>query len=494
MPEEIKTKYSRIIKGFPHSQYFVINDITDLEKKTIDMFVDAIKGKKTDHLHNLEFLEDIVSQVSTQEVTNTFLNKIKYFELEEKIKDALKKLGINDTERVTGIIMDKTFGFGKIGPLLRDNALEEIMINRENQPVFVYHREIGMCKTNIVYEREELQKLLNKIAKTVGKEFNDNYPVLDARLIDGSRANATYDSVTPFGYSLTIRKFSQEPLSIIKLIENETISDDAAAFLWLCIDGLELDPQNILIIGGAGSGKTTLLMALTSFIRYSDRVITIEDTPELNLTDRENYVSMEARIKTVNAPEINMDDLLKNALRMRPDRIIVGEVRGSEAQTLFTAMDTGHNGILGTLHANNSKETILRLKNKPMEVPENSISLLNLIINIKKQNNNEGKVMRKVIEVTEVEKMDNTILLSNIYERQTIDADLHKTNVPARTIESLAKAIGVNKTDVTNEIQLRKNILKNMLDKNIFDYEQVTKTIQKYYEDPDAVIKEIYKK
>jgi flagellar protein FlaI len=154
-------------------------------------------------------------------------------------------------------------------------------------------------------------------------------------------------------------------------------------------------------------------------------------------------------------------------------------------------METGHRGILGTLHANNSKETITRLQNKPMEVPETNIALLDIIINISKQTNINGRVIRRVMELTELERMDNTILLSNVYERQNIDEDIRKTTVPVRTLEKLAKSIGVTKSEIMDEIQIRKQILDWLIENKIIDYFEVTKIIQKYYEDPEKILNEI---
>jgi len=249
-------------------------------------------------------------------------------------------------------------------------------------------------------------------------------------------------------------------------------------------------PQNILISGGTGGGKTSLLVALTSFIPYSDRIITIEDTPEINLSDRENWISMESRVKTINTPEITMDDLLKNALRMRPDRLIVGEVRGKEAETLFTAMNTGHRGILGTLHANNTKDTIMRLKSFPMNVAENQIPELNLIINIEKFLKEDRTLDRKIIEVAEIEKMQNQVLISNIFEEDS-SKNIIRTDIPSRTIENIAIASGKTKDDVAKELEIRKQILTILLKNEVFDYLDVTKFMQKFYEDKDKFLEKM---
>ncbi len=200
------------------------------------------------------------------------------------------------------------------------------------------------------------------------------------RLEDGSRLNATIPPASPYGPTLTIRKFLKNPLTIISLIKNRTINPRVAAFLWMCVDGLDYKPANLIVSGGTGSGKTTFLNALAVFIREGTRLVTIEDTTELQLM-HEHIVRLETippgRDGTM---EISMDTLLKNSLRMRPDRIIVGEVRGSEAVTMFTAMNTGHDGCMGTLHANTAKETATRLMSPPMNVAPIMLTALDLLV------------------------------------------------------------------------------------------------------------------
>ena len=271
-------------------------------------------------------------------------------------------------------------GYGEIDPLIQDDNLEEIMINGINKPIFVYHREYGMMKTNIQFNDEkELMDLIDSIARQINRRIDQESPILDGRLIDGSRINATIPPVSADGPSLTIRKFKKDPFTIIDLIKSKTISIELAAFLWVCFDGLGVKSANAIISGGTSSGKTTTLNALCSFINPKERIITIEDTLELQIP-HEHVIRMETRPANVeNKGELNMNDLVKNSLRQRPDRIIVGEVRAEEAITLFTALNTGHSGF-GTLHSNDARETITRLTNAPMSVPKIMIQAIDFII------------------------------------------------------------------------------------------------------------------
>ncbi|MEI7961477.1 MAG: ATPase, T2SS/T4P/T4SS family [archaeon] len=244
-------------------------------------------------------------------------------------------------------VVREMVGYGLIDDLIKDDNLEEIMIVGPKRPVYVFHREYEMMLTNIeYYSEQEIEDLINKIAREVNRRVDVSSPLLDARLTDGSRVNATIPPASISGGTITIRKFRKDPYSMIDLVRMNTISSEAAAFLWLAVDGMGTKPANVLISGGTGSGKTTLLNVLASFVPDRERVITIEDTAELNLPIK-HWIRLESRPPGLEgAGELKMDILTKNSLRMRPDRIIVGEIRHEEAFTLFTALNTGHDGAL----------------------------------------------------------------------------------------------------------------------------------------------------
>ncbi|MDD4983358.1 MAG: ATPase, T2SS/T4P/T4SS family [Candidatus ainarchaeum sp.] len=471
-----------IEQDYPFKIYKVSN------KEEIYSFIKKIKdlSKKGD-----SFLKEALSKLDFVMSNSTFPNKIEQDDLNTTVKELLSKSGMGSIKQPEAISLYLS-GYGGLSFFFDNDEIEEIMVNKTDSPIFIFHKKEGLCKTNINFTKEEYLTFLNKLQNLTSKKLDEHNPVLDGRLPDGSRINITSNYVTPFSPTITIRKFTEKPLSIVSLIKNNTISKEAAAFLWVCIDGFRLCPQSTLVIGGSGSGKTTLLFALTSFIRYNERIVSIEDTPELNLSDRENWISLEARPKTSTVEEVTMDMLLKNSLRMRPDRIIVGEVRGEEARTMFTAMDTGHNGLLGTLHANNSKEAIIRLKSEPMSIPESNLPLLNLIVTIKKQFDTKKGITRFVSEIAEIERMDNKVLLSNVFEYDKDDDKANRSSVPSRTLENVAKAMGVEKVKIYDEIELREKILEFLLNKGIEEYKEITQYIQKYYEDPEELINKLY--
>ncbi len=323
----------------------------------------------------------ISSDESLQVNEDKLLNDIKNFLFAKLANNSQNNTISNEyLDNLARKLFQDLVGYGEIDPLIRDDNLEEIMVIGIDKPVFVYHREYGMMKTNILFkDAGEVMNLIDSIARQINRRIDQESPILDGRLPDGSRVNATIPPISADGPSMTIRKFKRDPLTIIDLINSKTISVELAAFFWLCFDGLGVKSANAIISGGTSSGKTTTLNALSSFINPKERIITIEDTLELQIP-HEHVIRMETRPPNVeNRGELTMNDLVKNSLRQRPDRIIVGEVRGSEAITLFTALNTGHSGF-GTLHSNDARETITRLTNAPMSVPNIMISAIDFII------------------------------------------------------------------------------------------------------------------
>jgi flagellar protein FlaI len=355
------------------------------------------------------------------------------------------------------------------------------MYNGEEKCVKVYHRKYGMCDTNIFITEGEIIEVIDHIAALVGKTIDSSSPFLDARLEDGSRLNATIPPASPYGPTLTIRKFLKNPLTIISLIKNRTINPRVAAFLWMCVDGLDYKPANLIVSGGTGSGKTTFLNALAVFIREGTRLVTIEDTTELQLM-HEHIVRLETippgRDGTM---EISMDTLLKNSLRMRPDRIIVGEVRGSEAVTMFTAMNTGHDGCMGTLHANTAKETATRLMSPPMNVAPIMLTALDLLV-VMERKTVDGKTVRKITEISEIAGLEkDRPRMNNLYKWDPATNLLKSTGVPSRLRERISRAVGIDLKKF-DEIQARRErLLKHLVTKDQSDMLAVSGTIQKHY-------------
>lgn len=383
-------------------------------------------------------------------------------------------------------------GYGDIDPLIQDDDLEEIMIIGTDKPVYVYHREYGMMKTNIRFSNTfEIMELIDSIARQINRRIDQESPILDGRLIDGSRINATIPPVSADGPSLTIRKFKRDPLTIIDLINSRTISIELAAFFWLCFDGLGVKSANAIISGGTSSGKTTTLNALCGFINPKERIITIEDTLELQIP-HEHVIRMETRPPNIeNKGELTMNDLVKNSLRQRPDRIIVGEVRAEEAITLFTALNTGHSGF-GTLHSNSARETITRLTTEPMSVPKIMIQAIDFIIMQNRIYTHSGVSYRRINEVVEVVGMESdTIQLNKIFRWNPKNDTVEKVGVTSQTLNNLAEVSGKPINELYDEIENRKLVLQHMINQDIRCVSDVNRVIELYYKNPQKVLNRI---
>ncbi|MBQ6629587.1 MAG: CpaF family protein [Methanobrevibacter sp.] len=389
-------------------------------------------------------------------------------------------------------ILRDIIGYGKIDSLIQDDELEEIMINGIDKPIFVYHRQHGMMKTNIEFSDErELMDLIDSIARQINRRIDQESPILDGRLTDGSRINATIPPVSADGPSLTIRKFKKDPFTIIDLINSKTISVELAAFLWLCFDGLGVKSANAIISGGTSSGKTTTLNALCSFINPKERIITIEDTLELQIP-HEHVIRMETRPANVeNKGELTMNDLVKNSLRQRPDRIIVGEVRADEAITLFTALNTGHSGF-GTLHSNDARETITRLTNDPMSVPEIMIQAIDFIIMQNRIYTPSGVSYRRISEVAEVVGIEEGVVqLNKIFQWNPETDRIDNVSITSKTLSQIASLSGKSLSEIHKEIENRKLVLKHMVDYDIRSVGDVKSVLDLYYADSEKVLNRI---
>lgn len=435
----------------------------------------------------------ISSDESLQVNEDKLLNDIKNFLFAKLANNSQNNTISNEyLDNLARKLFQDLVGYGEIDPLIRDDNLEEIMVIGIDKPVFVYHREYGMMKTNILFkDAGEVMNLIDSIARQINRRIDQESPILDGRLPDGSRVNATIPPISADGPSMTIRKFKRDPLTIIDLINSKTISVELAAFFWLCFDGLGVKSANAIISGGTSSGKTTTLNALSSFINPKERIITIEDTLELQIP-HEHVIRMETRPPNVeNRGELTMNDLVKNSLRQRPDRIIVGEVRGSEAITLFTALNTGHSGF-GTLHSNDARETITRLTNAPMSVPNIMISAIDFIIMQNRIYRSDGVSFRRISEVAEVSGIEEGVIqLNKIFEWDPQSDTIKNVGITSKTLTEIANVSGNSLNSLYDEIKNREIVLQHMVDWNIRSIKDVSTVLEMYYLDSQKVLNRI---
>lgn len=434
-----------------------------------------------------------ISDESLQVNEDKLLNDIKNFLFAKLANNSQNNTISNEyLDNLARKLFQDLVGYGEIDPLIRDDNLEEIMVIGIDKPVFVYHREYGMMKTNILFkDAGEVMNLIDSIARQINRRIDQESPILDGRLPDGSRVNATIPPISADGPSMTIRKFKRDPLTIIDLINSKTISVELAAFFWLCFDGLGVKSANAIISGGTSSGKTTTLNALSSFINPKERIITIEDTLELQIP-HEHVIRMETRPPNVeNRGELTMNDLVKNSLRQRPDRIIVGEVRGSEAITLFTALNTGHSGF-GTLHSNDARETITRLTNAPMSVPNIMISAIDFIIMQNRIYRSDGVSFRRISEVAEVSGIEEGVIqLNKIFEWDPQSDTIKNVGITSKTLTEIANVSGNSLNSLYDEIKNREIVLQHMVDWNIRSIKDVSTVLEMYYLDSQKVLNRI---
>ena len=341
--------------------------------------------------------------------------------ISQYLKEAYQSLKIqlptSVREQIFHEIMDDLLGFGVLQPLLDDPDINEIMVNGPKL-VFV-ERKGKLVKTNITFENDEqVIRLIDRIILPLGRRIDHDSPTVDARLPDGSRVNAVIPPVTIDGPTITIRKFQKEKFTVEQLINFGTITKNMAEFVRACV----MSRLNCIISGGTGSGKTTLLNVLSGFIPEDERIVTIEDAAELKL-QQEHVVRMEAKpANSEGRNAVTIRDLVKNALRMRPDRIVVGEVRSGEALDMLQAMNTGHDGSLTTLHSNSPRDTISRLETMclmagvdlPLKVVREQIAAaVDLIIHQSRLRDGT----RRVVSITEVSGMEgDTVVMTEIFK------------------------------------------------------------------------------
>jgi len=414
--------------------------------------------------------------------------------LQSKVLDIIKdyriKIASESVDKLTYYILRDFIGYGKIDPLMKDHLIEDISADGVNIPIYVWHREYESTPTNIIYKDvDELNSFIMRLAYLAGKNISIASPMLDASLPDGSRIHLTYGSeVTRRGSTFTVRRFRVDPLTISDLISFNTLSSDMAAYFWYAIE----NRASILVAGGVAAGKTTTLNCLSMFIKPEMKIVSVEDTAELNLP-HENWIPSIVRsgfgLQEKGTGEITLFDLLKAAVRQRPDYIIVGEVRGEEAYTLFQAMATGHLGMC-TLHADSADVAIRRLESEPMNIPRSLLTMIDAVM-VQLRTEIEGKPSRRAFTVTEVTGLDpatNELTTNEVY-RWDAKQDTFSYSGHSHILERIMKTLGLEEQEIREELHRRKIVLEWMAKNNVRRYTDVATVIREYYLDPVRVYK-----
>ena len=417
--------------------------------------------------------------------------------LKMKVEEITKKYKIKIDPYTLGkyqyYITRDFLNFGKIDGIMRDENIEDVSCDGVGIPVFVWHRKYESIPTNIVYQTpEELENFIFKIAYLCGRHISIAQPLLDGTLPDGSRAQVTYGKeVTPKGSTFTIRKFKRSPLTITDLIIYKALSSEIAAYYWFLIE----NRHSVMIGGDIGGGKTTMLNAISLFIRPTLKIVSIEDTQEIRLP-HQNWQMMVTRqglgtgggaVGEGGIGSISMFDLLRAALRQRPDFIIVGEIRGEEAYALFQAMATGHLGLT-TIHAEHVQGVLHRLTTRPMNIPQTQVENLNAISIVRRLVVNNVS-LRRTISVSEMlgwDKKRNDFKIKEIFKWDA-ENDNYEYLGKSPLLENIAKQWGYSKEEIDEELRMRKTILDYMVRKHIRSYEDVSKLVLDYFSDPKLV-------
>ena len=421
-------------------------------------------------------------------IQKTTESRIEYIDKTSRllIEELALKIQEESYRKIFYYLFRDFIGLNKIESLMRDYFIEDIECNGVDAPIYIVHRLYRNMRTNIRYDSlDTLSSFVEKLAQRCGKYVSYASPLLDGSLPDGSRVNATYTiDITSRGPTFTIRKFTKIPWTPIQLINNSTISPEMLAYFWILIDY----KSNILISGGTASGKTTLLNAIAFFIPPESRVVSIEDTRELNIP-RENWLPSVARtaLGQGNAGEVDLFSLLKNSFRQNPDYVIVGEVRGKEAFVLFQGMASGHSSI-STMHADSVDTLVKRLETPPIELSPNLLNTLDCVAIMTHTliNKQEKRKLREIVEIIRVDEkgiaLTNTPLVWNPKD------DLFYFKKDSKVFEKISKRYGTPIEILNQELDNRARLLYELQKRRIFDFNQTQKIINEYHKNPRVVL------
>jgi len=447
----------------------------------LDDFEEAVRRDLEERLRDVLMYEEIDDEMEEDEV------------LEAKVRKIINDYGIdvdNDSmHKILYYLKRDYIHDGKIDPIMRDPAIEDVSCDGDNTPIFVYHRDYRDLMSNVEFEKEELDSFVIKLAQKAGKHISVADPLVDASMPDGSRIQMTLGKeVTDRGSTFTIRLFQDEPFTPIDLINYNTFSLEQMAYLWTCIE----NNKSLIFAGGTASGKTTSMNAVTLFIPPKSKVISIEDTREVTLPHM-NWIPSVTRdsFSDDGSGEVDMYELLRAALRQRPEYLVVGEVRGEEALTLFQAMSTGHT-TYSTMHADSVDSAIHRLENPPISVPRSMLKALD-IVSIQSQTFVGGERVRrnmKLVEIIGIDPKTRNIRTDDIFQWNA-ETDTFVRTGNSTALQDIKKSRGWTDEELERELDKRREVLQYMLDNDIADYEDVSKIIQSFIIDPDRVLNQI---
>ncbi len=489
VPETFKEHYPLLL---PFSYAAIVEDEkSEVKYSLLEPTLTELDNQMLTELKNILWDELAINTkgFKTGEEAEEFL---KYKILETAIKYRIN-VDANTLGKYQYYISRDFLGFGKIDGIMRDDNIEDVSCDGTNSPVFVWHRKYESIPSNVKFEtHQELENFVFKLAYLCGRHISIAQPILDGTLSDGSRAQVTYGTeVTPKGSTFTIRKFKKTPLTITDLIIYKALSPEIAAYYWFLIE----NRHSVMIGGDIGGGKTSMLNAISLFIRPTLKIVSIEDTQEIRLPHK-NWEMMVTRqglgtgagaVGEAGIGSISMFDLLRAALRQRPDFIIVGEIRGEEAYALFQAMATGHLGLT-TIHAEHVQGVLHRLTTKPMNIPQTQVENLNAISIVRRLVVNNVS-LRRTISVSEMigwDREKNDFKVQDIFKWDT-EKDIYVKMGRSPLLDRIAAQWGYSEDEIDQELLMRQTILEYMVRKHLRSYEDVSKLVLDYFADPQQV-------
>lgn len=470
--------YARIVWDDEHHELVYIVEEPPLTEEETFILAEVEKG--VEELINISFIN-----VKQTDVIVAYL--------EENIRVLLAELGFKTTEetflKLIYYVYRDFVGLNEIEPLMKDYFIEDIECNGAKTPLYIVHRKYRNIRTNLIFpDLQRLTSFVEKLAQKCGKYISYANPLLDGRLPDNSRVNATFtEEISSRGPSFTIRRFTAEPFSPVKLMQLKTISPEILAYLWLIIEY----ESNFVVIGGTGSGKTSLLNSLAFFIPPQARIVSIEDTHEIALM-HENWLPSVARQATGvggegKLGEVDLFTLLKESFRQRPDYVIVGEIRGKEAFVLFQGAASGH-ATACTMHAEDVETMVRRLETPPISLSPSLIEVIDVVC-IMAQVKVKGEPVRRLRSIVEIIKVGENTIQTNTPFLWDPQSDTFFFKTESVVFQKIARDVGMRMEDLQKEFTRRTRLLMELYKRNITDYRQVQDTLDTYYKTPEQVLR-----
>jgi len=470
------------------------------DTKSLDKYYKSIEPQLNDaEKESLNFIQETLIKSIDIRLDELDTQKVEAF-LSERIGYIIKDYNLMVDEvlknKILYYVKRDFVWYGPIDPVMRDPQIEDISCDGSGQPIFLFHRKYGSLKSNIQFSDENvLSKFVVMLAQKCGKHISIAEPMLDATMPDGSRIQMTLSkAVTAKGSTFTIRRFKADPITATDLIAFKTLSSEMVAYLWLAVE----NGINALIAGGTAAGKTSTLNAISLFIPRESKIVSIEETREINLP-HPNWIPGVVRsgfgeiINDKLAGEIDLYDLMKAALRQRPEYILVGEIRGKEAYVLFQAMATGHT-TYSTFHADSAQSLIHRLEGKPIEIPRVMLQSLDIVTIQIQAEFGEKRVRRvkQIVEIVDIDPITKEILTNEVFHWDPVQ-DQFFFSGKSYVMERIRNQHGQSKEEMLDELSRRVEILEWMKENNIRAFKDVARIVSSYIDTPDDVMEKVRK-